>query len=57
VLVPEVQLKPSRLSGLLRDLLFDDAKLRAMEEAALSLARPDAADRVLDLILQVSGEA
>jgi UDP-N-acetylglucosamine--N-acetylmuramyl-(pentapeptide) pyrophosphoryl-undecaprenol N-acetylglucosamine transferase len=56
-LVPEEELGPERIAELFRELLFDEARLAAMEEAALSLARPEAADLVLDLILQVSGEA
>ena len=56
-LCPEEELGPERIAAVLRELLFDDARLAVMEEAALSLARPEAADLVLDLLLQVSGAA
>ncbi len=55
-LLKEEKMGPEEVHGLIEGLLFDDARLDAMEEAALQVARPDAADRVLDAILRLKGE-
>jgi len=49
-MIEEKDLTPERLAGVLTELLSDPAKLTAMEEAARTLARPDAAARVADLL-------
>lgn len=51
VLLPQSELTPERLVTLVRDLLADPARLKQMSERARSLATPDAADRLSDLIL------
>ncbi|MBI2466360.1 MAG: undecaprenyldiphospho-muramoylpentapeptide beta-N-acetylglucosaminyltransferase [Candidatus Rokubacteria bacterium] len=51
VLLPQSELTPERLAMLVRDLLADPARLKQMGERARSLATPDAADRLSDLIL------
>ena len=50
ILVPDDELDGARLVRELLPLLDDPARLAAMGEAARSLARPDAADRVADLV-------
>lgn len=51
VLLPERELTPDRLAALLRDLLGDPERIERMSKQARSLAVPDAADRLVDLIL------
>jgi UDP-N-acetylglucosamine--N-acetylmuramyl-(pentapeptide) pyrophosphoryl-undecaprenol N-acetylglucosamine transferase len=51
VLLPEAELTPERLVGEVRALLIEPARLRAMAERARSLATPDAAERLVDLVL------
>ncbi len=55
LVVPEEALE-ARLPRLLEEVLFDDARLRAMEEAARSAARPGASRSVLDLVARLRGE-
>jgi UDP-N-acetylglucosamine--N-acetylmuramyl-(pentapeptide) pyrophosphoryl-undecaprenol N-acetylglucosamine transferase len=50
ILVPDGELDGARLVRELQPLLDDPARLAAMGAAAHSLARPDAADRVADLV-------
>jgi undecaprenyldiphospho-muramoylpentapeptide beta-N-acetylglucosaminyltransferase len=50
VLVPDGELSGSRLATELDALLADDDRRRAMAEAAGSLARPDAAGAIADLL-------
>ena len=55
-----VVLENDRLGGLadvVRELLSDEAKRRAMAEAARKLAQPDAAQRIAAMIREVSGVA
>ncbi|TWI02906.1 UDP-N-acetylglucosamine-N-acetylmuramylpentapeptide N-acetylglucosamine transferase [Luteimonas cucumeris] len=52
VLVAEGEGFDERLIAALRPLLADAGKRRAMAEAARTLARPDAADRIADIVLQ-----
>ncbi len=42
------------LGATIRSLIMDDARLAAMRAAANALARPDAADRIADLIVEVA---
>ena len=46
-----------RLSATLRELAGDAAKRLAMAEAARSLAKPDAADRVADAVLRLGAQS
>ncbi len=50
ILVPDAELDGDRLVRELQPLLDEPARLAAMGAAARSLARPDAADRVADLV-------
>lgn len=42
------------LGATIAELLADDLRLRAMRDATRTLARPDAADRIADLIIEVA---
>ncbi len=42
------------LGATIEELLADEARLAVMREAATSMARPDASDRIADLIVQVA---
>ena len=55
VLVPDGELDGARLDAELTRLLRDPATLDAMGEAARTLARPDAAARVADLVQEAAG--
>jgi len=55
VLLPERQLTPEGLAQLMRTLLSDTPRLATMAERARSLAAPDAATRLVDLILALAG--
>jgi len=57
VLLPERELTPERLVGEVRALLAEPVRLRAMAERARSLATPDAAERLVDLILGLARPA
>lgn len=50
VLVPDGELTAARLKHELGSLLVDPGRLAAMGEAGRGIARPDAADRVADLV-------
>jgi UDP-N-acetylglucosamine--N-acetylmuramyl-(pentapeptide) pyrophosphoryl-undecaprenol N-acetylglucosamine transferase len=50
VLVPDGELDAARLDSCASELLADAERLHAMSEAARSLARPDAAARLADLV-------
>jgi UDP-N-acetylglucosamine--N-acetylmuramyl-(pentapeptide) pyrophosphoryl-undecaprenol N-acetylglucosamine transferase len=52
VVVPEPEL--SRLPGVVRDLLADDARLAAMGEAMRRAARPDAADVIAEELIALA---
>lgn len=54
VLLPERDLTPARLAAEVAALLDDPARLRAMGAGARTLATPDAADRLVDLILELA---
>jgi UDP-N-acetylglucosamine--N-acetylmuramyl-(pentapeptide) pyrophosphoryl-undecaprenol N-acetylglucosamine transferase len=55
--LPQRELTPDSLAERVRSLLSDRDALRAMGERARSIGRPDAADRVADEILAVSGRS
>ncbi len=57
VVIAESDLDGARLAGAVRELLDDPARRRRMGEAARSLARPDAAERIVDLFLEIAGVA
>jgi UDP-N-acetylglucosamine--N-acetylmuramyl-(pentapeptide) pyrophosphoryl-undecaprenol N-acetylglucosamine transferase len=57
VLLPERELTPERLVAEVRALLAEPARLRTMAERARGLATPDAAERLVDLVLAVAGRA
>ena len=54
VLLPERELTPERLVGEVRALLAEPVRLRAMSERARRLATPDAAGRLVDLVLALA---
>jgi UDP-N-acetylglucosamine--N-acetylmuramyl-(pentapeptide) pyrophosphoryl-undecaprenol N-acetylglucosamine transferase len=54
VLLPERELTPERLGAEVRALLGEPARLHAMAGRARSLATPDAAERLVDLILALA---
>ena len=56
VVVPESELDGSRLAATVCDLLADPAELRRMQAAAASLAEPQAARRVAELLRTAAGE-
>ena len=49
-MVREDDLSVDALSGLLRELLGDPDRLARMAEGAKTVARPDAADRLADVV-------
>jgi UDP-N-acetylglucosamine--N-acetylmuramyl-(pentapeptide) pyrophosphoryl-undecaprenol N-acetylglucosamine transferase len=51
ILMPQGELEADSLRDLFQEILFSPERLRRMQSAALTLARPDAADAVLNLIL------
>jgi UDP-N-acetylglucosamine--N-acetylmuramyl-(pentapeptide) pyrophosphoryl-undecaprenol N-acetylglucosamine transferase len=55
VLLPEAELTTDRLVTLVRELTGDPARLKQMSERARGLARPDAAERLVALILELAG--
>ena len=54
VLLPERELTPERLVVEVRALLTEPARLRGMAARARSLATPDAAERLVDLVLALA---
>lgn len=52
VLLPQDDALAGQLTGVLRDLRADPARRLAMAEAARGLARPDAAARVADIVIE-----
>jgi UDP-N-acetylglucosamine--N-acetylmuramyl-(pentapeptide) pyrophosphoryl-undecaprenol N-acetylglucosamine transferase len=57
VLLPERELTPERLVAEVEALLSDPARLRGMAERARGLATPDAAERLVDLVLDLARRA
>lgn len=56
VLLKQDETLADRLATTLRELAGDPTKRLAMAEAARSLAKPDAADRVADIVLEVAAQ-
>jgi len=54
VLLKEKDLSGPALAGAIRNLLEDPARIEAMEKASRSLARPDAAARIVDLVERIA---
>lgn len=54
ILVPDGQCTPERISGLVAELLADPERLARMGEAARRVARPDAAEHVAEMLLQMA---
>ena len=55
--VVDAELDGARLSGVLGEMLADRVALESMAVAARSLGRPDAADRVADLVAEALANA
>jgi UDP-N-acetylglucosamine--N-acetylmuramyl-(pentapeptide) pyrophosphoryl-undecaprenol N-acetylglucosamine transferase len=55
VLLPQAELTAGRLVELVRGLLANPARLAEMRERARHLATPDAAERLVELILDLAG--
>jgi UDP-N-acetylglucosamine--N-acetylmuramyl-(pentapeptide) pyrophosphoryl-undecaprenol N-acetylglucosamine transferase len=55
-IIEQRELTPERLVAEVRDLLGVPSRLKEMEEAARSLARPDAAARIADLVEGLCGK-
>ena len=53
MLVPEEELGADTLRTIFEEILFEPGRLLEMEDRTLSLGKPDAADAVLDLILEL----
>jgi UDP-N-acetylglucosamine--N-acetylmuramyl-(pentapeptide) pyrophosphoryl-undecaprenol N-acetylglucosamine transferase len=57
VLLPERELTPEHLVDVVSGLLGDPTRLKQMGERAGTLARPDAGERLVDLILGLAGRS
>ena len=57
VVVDERDLTPERLAGVTRELLADRGRREAMATAMRGLAKPDAARRIVDRVLELAGVA
>ncbi len=55
-LIGEADLTPARLGGVLDSLIADPERLEAMSRACTRVARPDAGQRVADLVEQLARE-
>ena len=55
VVIPDGELSPQRLSAVIAELLSDEDRLPAMSIAARRLAKPDAAERIADEVLEAAG--
>jgi len=56
ILIPERELTPKRLASELRFFLDHPEELERMSAASKELARPDAAERIVDLIAELAGK-
>jgi UDP-N-acetylglucosamine--N-acetylmuramyl-(pentapeptide) pyrophosphoryl-undecaprenol N-acetylglucosamine transferase len=52
--MPDEQLSAESLAGRIAGMMDDDERLRATTERSLALGRPDAAERLADLVIEVS---
>lgn len=57
VIVPDGELEADRIASLAFNLLADEDRLASMAMASSSLARPDAAERVAELVAEAAGRA
>jgi UDP-N-acetylglucosamine--N-acetylmuramyl-(pentapeptide) pyrophosphoryl-undecaprenol N-acetylglucosamine transferase len=57
IVLPQRELESSRLEALIRELLVDEDRRRAMSLAARALGRPDAATRVAERVIELVREA
>ncbi len=55
VLIPETELEES-LAEKINQLIFDETALRSMSEAALSMAKPDAAKQIAKSLFEIAGQ-
>ena len=56
LVIPESELDGPRLATAIADVLADPARLETMAQAAAGFGRPDAARRVIDLLVAAAGE-
>lgn len=56
LVIPESELDGPRLATAISDLLADPVRLDGMQQAAAGFGRPDAAQRVVDLLAAAAGE-
>lgn len=56
LVIPESELDGPRLATAISDLLADPVRLECMQQAAAGLGRPDAAGRVVEVLLAAAGE-
>jgi UDP-N-acetylglucosamine--N-acetylmuramyl-(pentapeptide) pyrophosphoryl-undecaprenol N-acetylglucosamine transferase len=54
IVAPQSEFTAERLAAILRDALAQPARLRAMAAAVKSVAVPDAAERLADLVLEIA---
>lgn len=55
VLIPDQDVSGQVLKNIIDELFLEPAKLRGMSDAAQALAKPDAASRIVDVILEETG--
>ena len=55
--LPDAECTPQRVRSEISTLIRDVDRWRAMAEASVSMGRPDAAERVVDVVRQVAGRA
>jgi len=53
-MIPESEWRPGRLAKEIRDFMDNPEELVRMEDAALALARPDAAGRIADMVFELA---
>ena len=53
-ILPQASMTPTLLLERIRELLGDATRLKEMGERARALAVPDAADRIVDLLLEIA---
>lgn len=55
VLIPEMEPEET-LAEKIKRLIFDEAALKSMSEAALSMAKPDAAKQIAETLFEIAGQ-